>query len=929
MQAVSKPPVRDHVSLHKADELKRAQKVGEFRGATKTFEVKVDSATYDCLVFSAEVNEWTRSSAAPDGTGNLLPESLAGSARNNDKVELARKKVYDLRREYKRTGGDRRKLFAASCLVVAEHGVRRCDESAAFNFLRFGAQLELQDSERKAGRDHEDRLPAGIEVWSCNHPEMPHAFVLVLPSKEVVNRLGKAVYSDSWILGPGTMLLRDVDEVIRPHLDLEKLDLKSGMYHGAQKKKVIERSYRRDRFSDLDLTVKKIDALQPSDRVSPAEVARAYPGAQKERMKALVRDKEIYSGGNRVVPEGARIIYVNKKTGERFKPHRYSLNRHFDYQCKRLLSNWYVGQMAEGRETDSLPYKPGFDFKRALDALCRGDASSIMSVLDPLPPEVASCLVLELIHLGVRDKAEEVFNTFFRHCVDSGMKAGRVGFLCQLTDELRRVPDVFPWAHDVMDQVSRELAGRSGDVPRSWQVLDDPAELMATAIDDDDLGHVRWLAGLNEQWPWMMSNGDLAYALRYAASKRCDTAADFLLSLPATEVDSRDARGVTALCYAISAGATGLAEKLIARGADVNVVMENGCSVLGMAVGSGDAKAISLLLKHGANVNLAPPPARRTALMHAVESGQNEIVQMLLQAGASPEIEDADGNTALLIAVTHGNAHGVELLLMSKETIVDHRDQEGGTPLMLAVDLNRSDIAELLLERGADPYLENRNGDSCVSVVVNAERDEVRSLVMKAALQCGDGHRRNLLIHAAMAGERKLVDELLGLDPMAIDWIDADGCDALFHACKAGHGAVVESLVGVEGARLDRRVGSMSTPLIEAVAGGHSDVIKVLLAHGARPDLANTIGVKPSFIAASNGRADILRVLLDHGAQADAVGPEGYTPLMIAARSGHVDCARLLLDRGAVSGRRNAKRESAWDLATGGAKSLEGLTPSL
>lgn len=90
------------------------------------------------------------------------------------------------------------------------------------------------------------------------------------------------------------------------------------------------------------------------------------------------------------------------------------------------------------------------------------------------------------------------------------------------------------------------------------------------------------------------------------------------------------------------------------------------------------------------------------------------------------------------------------------------------------------------------------------------------------------------------------------------------------------------------------------TALLAAVSHNQLEEVKLLLARGADPNLADNAGWTPLHYAAWFGSGTvILTELLDHGARIDARNDRGITPLYFAAATGHDPQVRLLLARGA------------------------------
>jgi ankyrin repeat protein len=79
------------------------------------------------------------------------------------------------------------------------------------------------------------------------------------------------------------------------------------------------------------------------------------------------------------------------------------------------------------------------------------------------------------------------------------------------------------------------------------------------------------------------------------------------------------------------------------------------------AAGSGFTSVVDLLIRNGADVNMAFADGR-TPLCCAVESGHSDVVALLIALGANVNAE-ANGRTALKVARKRGNQGIIDLLL--------------------------------------------------------------------------------------------------------------------------------------------------------------------------------------------------------------------------------------------------------------------------
>lgn len=143
--------------------------------------------------------------------------------------------------------------------------------------------------------------------------------------------------------------------------------------------------------------------------------------------------------------------------------------------------------------------------------------------------------------------------------------------------------------------------------------------------------------------------------------------------------------GMTPLMFAAMGTDTGMAEKLIEGGADLDLVNYDGWPALILAVFFGDASMVDCLLDAGADPNLTAAGNGDSALSLAVsaETESVEKLQLLVAAGADIESRSFAGLTALVWAAMAGKPRTVQLLLDAGAD-PDGKDVEGHTALYWA-----------------------------------------------------------------------------------------------------------------------------------------------------------------------------------------------------------------------------------------------------
>ena len=194
----------------------------------------------------------------------------------------------------------------------------------------------------------------------------------------------------------------------------------------------------------------------------------------------------------------------------------------------------------------------------------------------------------------------------------------------------------------------------------------------------------------------------------HAAVYRDDLASVNRLLAAGAAVNAKNIQGVTPLWLACINGNTAIADRLLRAGADANTAMAEGDTALMTAARTGTVGVIKALLAHGAKVDARERQMGQTALMWAAAEGHTDAVLALLAAGADAHARTTgEGFTPLLFAARAGHTSTVRALLdaggSANEALVNKRATNGASALILAIASTHYDLAAVLLDRGADP----------------------------------------------------------------------------------------------------------------------------------------------------------------------------------------------------------------------------------
>jgi ankyrin repeat protein len=268
-------------------------------------------------------------------------------------------------------------------------------------------------------------------------------------------------------------------------------------------------------------------------------------------------------------------------------------------------------------------------------------------------------------------------------------------------------------------------------------------------------------------------------------------------------------------------------------------------------------------------------------------------------------------NKALMVAAKKGDVRAAKSAL---EKGADPNARVPGTwlnytPLLQTVSEGHSSVAELLLDYGADPYLEDENHDTAIGFAAAKGKEAIFELLLSrgAPINWKNSDRRTV-------AERGDVEVLLkyGLDP---NEKTSDGGCLLITAADNDNPDLLKVLLS-HGATIDAQDEMGNTALMRAIDQRREKAIAFLLSAGADIDVQNNAG-NTALLLAISFRTDTAAALIQHGANVNLATKTGETPLMAAAKTASLHLVKLLLDHGADVQARTKKGETAVHFAAG------------
>uniref|UniRef100_A0A8C2ZT06 Euchromatic histone-lysine N-methyltransferase 1b n=2 Tax=Cyclopterus lumpus TaxID=8103 RepID=A0A8C2ZT06_CYCLU len=172
---------------------------------------------------------------------------------------------------------------------------------------------------------------------------------------------------------------------------------------------------------------------------------------------------------------------------------------------------------------------------------------------------------------------------------------------------------------------------------------------------------------------------------------------------------------------------------MLVDGIDPNFKMDsqNKRTPLHAAAEGGYKDICHMLVQAGANLDMCDED-QRTPLMEACENNYMETVQYLLRAGASAMHKDVEGFTCLHLAAKSGHYNIVEHLLSTGLININCQDDGGWTAMIWATEYKHVDQVNLLLCKGADISIRDKEENICLHWAAFSGSVEIAELLLNA-----------------------------------------------------------------------------------------------------------------------------------------------------------------------------------------------------
>lgn len=304
-------------------------------------------------------------------------------------------------------------------------------------------------------------------------------------------------------------------------------------------------------------------------------------------------------------------------------------------------------------------------------------------------------------------------------------------------------------------------------------------------------------------------------------------------------------------------------------------MMNNGFRLADLVAAFGDAEFMRAAIRHQAPIHEHNRDGTSPIHLAALHN-KPEIIDVLLQAGTDVNLRDETRNNPIHVAIATSAMEACEVLIAANCDL-NKSNQFGAKPVDVAGNTSTPGLIKILHNAGARLKLTALEKQRLLIRSLLYDDLETAQFLIELGAKTTEPYRQTYPIHQAARSSSGAILKLLIENGADVNQPDADQNTPLMIACAANFKAV--QILIEQGADVNAKNSQGYSSLHTAIFAKQPETVRLLLAHGADPNMLDGRGKHLMLFAAEFGSNEMFSELVTAGARCDLDETE-VLPLM-------------------------------------------------
>ncbi|XP_046582590.1 putative ankyrin repeat protein RF_0381 [Haliotis rubra] len=377
---------------------------------------------------------------------------------------------------------------------------------------------------------------------------------------------------------------------------------------------------------------------------------------------------------------------------------------------------------------------------------------------------------------------------------------------------------------------------------------------------------------------------------------------NFILTRNIVDINSRNRDKMTPLLLAAYYKKRDVIDLLIERGAHTLAVDHKSRNILYLSCSSVDLETVNYILKQNiVDINTKGEDGK-TQVLVAAYLGNGEVFDILVKKGANLSVVTNNRDNILHLAIRGGNIKIVKYILTQDVVVIDSKGFEDMTPVLLAADVGNIEVFDILVNKGADLSVVDKDGESILHLAIRERNVKMVNYILTQDMadidSKGSKDMTPVLLEAYM-GNIEVFDILVNKGAN-LSVVNEDGDNVLHLAIRGENVKMVNYILTQDIVDINSKGFEDMTPVLLALDVGSTEIFDILVNKGADLSVVNEDEESILHLAIEEGNVEIVNsILAQNIVDINSTDCDGTTPVLLTALMGNIEVFDILVNKGA------------------------------